>query len=190
MTLMALDHILLGMLRTPASGYDLKTGFAQSIGHFWAAELSQIYPTLKRLEASGLLTSTVQPSDRGPPRKVYALTDTGRAELHAWLRRSPQVNTERIEWLAQVWFMNELADLDRALAFLTALRGELAMEVATLEHIERQWRAEDPRYPDELPDDAFFPQLTLALGLKKGRARIEWADECIARIKKRKGDKS
>lgn len=184
---MALDHILLGMLRTPASGYDLKTGFAQSIGHFWAAELSQIYPTLKRLEARGLLTSSAQPSDRGPPRKVYALTDAGRAELHAWLAQRPQVNAERIEWLAQVWFMDELADLDRALAFLTSLRESLAMEVSALDHIERQWRAEDPRYPDELPDDAFFPQLTLALGLKKGRARIEWADECIARIKKRKG---
>jgi PadR family transcriptional regulator, regulatory protein AphA len=187
---MALDHILLGMLRTPASGYDLRTGFAQSIGHFWAAELSQIYPTLKRLEQRGLLQSETRPSERGPPRKVYALTDAGRAELHAWLRQAPVVNTERVEWLAQVWFMDELADLDRALAFLGALRNDLAMEVAALEHIERQWAAEDPRYPDELPDDAFFPQLTLALGLKKGRARIEWADECIARIKKRKGNRS
>ncbi|MEX0899573.1 MAG: PadR family transcriptional regulator [Gammaproteobacteria bacterium] len=187
---MALDHILLGMLRTPASGYDLRTGFAQSIAHFWAAELSQIYPTLKRLEARGLLTSTIQPSDRGPPRKVYALTDDGRKELRDWLQTSPRVDTERVEWLAKVWFMDELADLDRALAFLTALRHELAMEVAALEHIERQWRAEDPRYPDALPDDAFFPQLTLALGLRKGRARIEWADECIVRIKKRsKGKK-
>ncbi len=185
---MALDHILLGMLRKPASGYDLKTGFAQSIGHFWAAELSQIYPTLKRLEARDLLTSSVQPSDRGPPRKVYALTDAGRGELQAWLKQGPQVNTERVEWLAKIWFMDELADLDRALTFLTTLRNELAQEVAALEHIERQWRAEDPRYPDDLPDEAFFPQLTLALGLKKGRARLEWADECIARIKTRKGD--
>ena len=181
---MALEHILLGMLRKPASGYDLKAEFARSIKHFWAAELSQIYPTLKRLQQRGLLTCTAEPSDRGPPRKVYAVTDAGRAELDAWLRRAPRVDSDRVEWLAQVWFM-DATDPRRALSFMTALRDELALEVATLEHIERQWRAEDPRYPDALPDDAFYPQLTLALGLTKGRARIEWADECIARIKQR-----
>lgn len=182
---MALEHILLGMLRTPASGYDLKAEFAASISHFWAAELSQIYPMLQRLEKRGLLTSKTEPSDRGPPRKVYSLTKAGRAELRAWLQRPPQINTERIEWLAQLWFMDELGDTERALTFLTALRGDLALELATLERIEAHWRSEDSRYPDQLPDDAFFPQLTLASGLKKGRARIEWADECIARTKAR-----
>jgi len=182
---MALEHVLLGMLRTPASGYDLKAEFAASISHFWAAELSQIYPTLQRLEKRGLLTSKSEPSGRGPRRKVYALTRAGRAELRAWLQQSPKVNVERLEWLAQVWFMDELEDPKRSLAFLGALRSELAFEVAALEKIEQQWRAEDPRYPDQLPDHEFYPQLTLALGLKKGRARVEWADECIARIKTR-----
>lgn len=184
---MALEHILLGMLRSPASGYDLKAEFAASISHFWAAELSQIYPMLQRLEKRGLLISKTELSDRGPPRKVYSLTKAGRAELRAWLRRPPKINTERNEWLAQLWFMDELGDTDRALTFLAALRGELALELATLEQIEAQWRGEDPRYPDRLPDNEFFLQLTLASGLKKGRARIEWADECIARLKARVG---
>ncbi len=182
---MPLEHILLGMLRTPASGYDLKAEFAASISHFWAAELSQIYPMLQRLEKRGLLASKTEPSKRGPPRKVYSLTRAGRAELRAWLQRPPKVNTERIEWLAQLWFMDELGDTGKALAFLTALRGELALELTTLEQIETQWRSEDPRYPDRLPDDEFFLQMTLASGLKKGRARVEWADECLARMKSR-----
>ena len=182
---MALEHILLGMLRTPASGYDLKAEFAASISHFWAAELSQIYPMLQRLEKRGLLSSKTEPSDRGPPRKVYALTRAGRAELRAWLQRPPKINTERIESLAQLWFMDELDKPDRALTFLTELRGQLALELATLQRVEEQWRNEDPRYPDQLPDDEFFLQLTLASGLKKGRARVEWADECIARLQAR-----
>ena len=182
---MALEHILLGMLRKPASGYDLKAEFAASFSHFWAAELSQIYPMLQRLEQRGFLTSKSEPSDRGPPRKVYSLTKAGRAELRAWLKRPPRINTERIEWLAQLWFMDELGNSERALAFLATLRGNLALELATLERIEDEWRNEDLRYPDELPDDAFFAQLTLSSGLKKGRARLEWADECIARLKAR-----
>lgn len=185
MRCMALEHILLGMLRTPASGYDLKAEFAASISHFWAAELSQIYPMLQRLEKRGLLSSKTEPSDRGPPRKVYALTGAGRAELRSWLQRPPRIDAERIEWLAQLWFMDELADADRALTFLSALRGELALRLAALEQIETHWRNEDPRYPDDLPDQEFFMQLTLASGLKKARARVEWADECIERLKAR-----
>jgi hypothetical protein len=114
-----------------------------------------------------------------------ALTKAGRAELRAWLERPPRSNTERIEWLAQLWFMDELGNSGRALAFLVTLRRNLALELATLQRIEDEWRSEDPRYPDELPDDAFFAQLTLSSGLKKGRSRLEWADECIARLSAR-----
>jgi PadR family transcriptional regulator PadR len=32
----------------------------------------------------GLIADQLQPSPTGPPRKVYALTDTGRKRLTAW----------------------------------------------------------------------------------------------------------
>ena len=50
---MSLDHILLGLLREPATGYDLGNAFSENVRHFWSAELSQIYPALKRLEQRG-----------------------------------------------------------------------------------------------------------------------------------------
>jgi len=78
---MSLDHILLGLLREPASGYDLKDAFNETVAHFWSAELSQIYPTLKRLEERGLLRSRREPSPKGPDRRVYRLTGEGREEL-------------------------------------------------------------------------------------------------------------
>ena len=181
---MALEHILLGLLREPGSGYDIKRAFEEAIGHFWAAELSQVYPTLNRMERDGLLKSRSEPSERGPPRKVYSVTAAGRRALREWLARPPSVATERIEWLAQVWFLDE--EPERALPFFRALRAALAKELAALEAIEDYWRSNDPRYPDDLPDDEFFKQLTLASGLSKGRARLEWADECIARIEARR----
>ena len=83
---MSLEHILLGLLREPASGYDLKAVLDNGIGHFWAAELSQVYPTLKRMEKQGHLRSRRAASKRGPGRIVYELTTSGRKELAAWLR--------------------------------------------------------------------------------------------------------
>ncbi|MBW3070028.1 PadR family transcriptional regulator [Actinomyces sp. 594] len=40
-----------------------------------------LYPALTRLERRGLLITSVRPSDSGPARKYYELTDAGRAEL-------------------------------------------------------------------------------------------------------------
>ena len=78
---MSLEHILLGLLREPATGYDLKNAFSENVRHFWSAELSQIYPTLKRLEQRRMLRSRVEPSPKGPNRRVYTLTGEGRTEL-------------------------------------------------------------------------------------------------------------
>ena len=62
---MSLPHLLLGLLAEPASGYDLKKSFGQTVGHFWSAELSQIYPALGRLEDDGLLRSERVGSAKG-----------------------------------------------------------------------------------------------------------------------------
>ena len=41
-----------------------------------------VYTILVRLEKNGLVNIEKKPSDMGPPRKFFALNDTGRAELN------------------------------------------------------------------------------------------------------------
>ena len=43
-----------------------------------------LYPVLRSLERSGLLTSSVEPSISGPPRKYYTITDLGCQILAEW----------------------------------------------------------------------------------------------------------
>ncbi len=40
-----------------------------------------IYPALARLEATGMVSSAREPSQSGPPRKYFELTEAGRAAL-------------------------------------------------------------------------------------------------------------
>jgi PadR family transcriptional regulator len=42
---------------------------------------ASVYGTLRRLYRSGALTSYVVPSDEGPHRRYYGITDRGRAQL-------------------------------------------------------------------------------------------------------------
>jgi DNA-binding PadR family transcriptional regulator len=181
---MSLPHILLGLLAEPASGYDLKKAFGMSVRHFWSAELSQIYPTLKRMEKQGLLRSEPETSAKGPNRKVYHRTPAGREALVEWVSAGPADGQERLSFVAQVFFLAAVPHEDRV-AFLEGLRDAFRARVVELEEVERNWRAADPRYPDALPDEEFFPHITLRLGLAKYVAIIAWCDECLSRLRGR-----
>lgn len=45
-----------------------------------------VYPALARLEQGGFVSNYHIPSSRGPARKYYAITDTGRRELGERMR--------------------------------------------------------------------------------------------------------
>ena len=187
---MSLKHIMLGMLREPQSGYDLKKCFEKSLRNFWRAELSQIYPLLQKMDGEGLLASKSSASDIGPTRRVYKRTAKGRNELAEWLSEGPNVGAERISYLAQVYFLSELKDDAAVLEFMHELRSYMADWLVNLTDAENSWKANEPRYPDELPDEQFYPQLTLQMGLTKVRANLKWCDESIERIQLRQSNKN
>ncbi|MDE0247865.1 MAG: PadR family transcriptional regulator [Gammaproteobacteria bacterium] len=182
---MSLDHILLGLLRDPATGYALKRTFNEGIRHFWSAELSQIYPTLKRLEGREMLRSRVEPSAKGPNRRVYSLTDTGREELQRWLHSGPVVGTERFAYLAQLYFMDALTDLGETRAFMTALRDHLVRWLAQLESLEREVTAAHGDAPEHYSDAGFHRFATLRMGIHSIGSKVAWCDETLAAIDRR-----
>ena len=83
---MALEHaILVSLSERAASGSELTRRFDASIGFFWTATHQQIYRVLGRMEAEGWIESEVVPQADRPAKKVYDVTDAGRAELRRWL---------------------------------------------------------------------------------------------------------
>lgn len=181
---MSLDHILLGMLESPASGYDLGREFEQSARHFWFAELSQIYPALRKLEERGWLASREVPSERGPNRRVYRRTDAGTSALHAWLREAPQLHTMRVPYVAKLTFLGELHDDEESRRFFRTLRAELDGRVAALRTIETCHEIEHGR-PDALDDAGFHRWASLQAGLAVAQARRDWCDRMLAALDRR-----
>jgi PadR family transcriptional regulator, regulatory protein PadR len=79
----ALDMCLLALLaREPAHGYELVR--RMEMAGFSSVGYGTIYPLLTRMRRLGLVADEQQDSPTGPPRKVYALTELGRARLDAW----------------------------------------------------------------------------------------------------------
>ena len=182
---MSLDHILLGLLRDPATGYDLRNAFSENVRHFWSAELSQIYPTLKRLEQRRMLRSRLEPSPKGPKRRVYALTEEGRGELLRWLRSGPAVGTERFAYLAQLYFMDAIGDIHETRAFMAALRDHLADWLARLRGVERGVVAAHGDAPERYSDAGFHHFAALRMGIHSVGAKVAWCDETLAAIDRR-----
>ncbi len=182
---MSLDHILLGLLREPATGYDLKNVFSETVRHFWSARLSQIYPTLKRLEQQQMLRSRREPSPKGPDRKVYTVTDKGRAELLTWLRSEPAVGTERFAYLAQLYFMDAIGDIHETRTFMAALRDHHSRWLAQLRAVERDVVTTHGDAPEHYSDAGFHHFAALRMGIHSIQSKVTWCDETLAAIDRR-----
>ena len=65
-------------------GYQIAKRLEQVGDGVLAGKQSALYPVLRNLEAATLLASHVEPSDSGPPRRYYRITDAGRHVLREW----------------------------------------------------------------------------------------------------------
>jgi PadR family transcriptional regulator AphA len=79
------SYVVLGLLARdgPSTPYDLKVAVGRGIAHFWPFPHSQIYSETERLARLGLLEETRE--DSGRRRRIYRITEAGRAALAAWL---------------------------------------------------------------------------------------------------------
>ena len=178
-----LKYILLGLLDyRPMSGYDLENWISVSAGNFWHAKLSQIYTTLKSLEASGHVVSHIEPQEGRPDRRVYQITEMGQGDLRTWLREPiTDLATKKDSLLVKIFFQSP----QEKQMLLTQLRLHMTLHQQKL----AEYRQQTPQAIQEMLHDQ--PQL-MANALLWDSARrfgemyemmyIAWLDETIARI--------
>uniref|UniRef100_UPI0023F3559F PadR family transcriptional regulator n=1 Tax=Actinomyces gerencseriae TaxID=52769 RepID=UPI0023F3559F len=161
---MRLRHAILGLLfYAPQSGYDLSRAFASSVVHFWHADQSQIYRTLDRLEADGAISTRVIPQSGRPDRRVHSLTESGLAELDAWLASPLETRTSKDPVLARVFFAARLGH-DGADELLAGMEEQVRRDLEALEAIDI----------DAVDLDTTLKAATLRYGIDGAKAELEW----------------
>lgn len=171
---MSLRYAILGLLNVmPMTGYDLKhQAFDATVRHFWPADQSQIYRTLTQLAEETLVTMTLEAQEERPDRKVYAITQAGRAALTDWLKADQAVPTLRDPLLVQLFFGQELPRAD----LLRVVAAQLAAHQAQLAVF-----GQIPIPPAESrPDDRWLAlqHLTLDFGVALEQAYVTWLENC------------
>lgn len=93
-----------------ASGYEIKKMFEDGLlSQLHAASFGSIYPALTRLEREGLATATSMPQEKRPAKKVYRITEKGRAALVAALMAPPGPDRHRSDSLFILAFSHLLS---------------------------------------------------------------------------------
>jgi len=185
---MSLDCVLLGMLKDPASGYDLKKQFEQGAKFFWSAEFGQIYATLKRMVDQGWLKCKSAPADKGPPRKIYRRTPAGTAVLRKWLTSGPVFGTERYPYVAQMIFLGQLNEPEQTLCFVLQLREEISGALAILKESADRHRQQLEESPESC--EVTHALLAVELGIATLKAKIKWCESTTRQLKSIKGKRS
>lgn len=165
------DFAILGMLTIkPMSGYEIRQVIGHNLAHFWSESYGQLYPSLKKLEATGLVTKRTEPGQKRD-KHIYTITSVGRERLQEWLIIAPKPQPPRSELLLKLFF-------------LSAESGAISAE-----HVSRARAAaiEDLKrfgfFAEKLRDlHTGNPQLqqwllTLSFSRHQAEAVVRWADE-------------
>lgn len=175
---MSLKHALLGILTVhPMTGYELKQFFDSSVQHFWNAELSQIYPTLKSLEEAAYVDKRVEIQESRPNRKIYDITESGREEFARWVRApQPAVDT-RDPFLIKLFFGTELP-IEDVLVLMRRQMEEQQKMLAFCETVLRE-RIRESVSKHNSPRQGLFWTLTLEMAIAYRRTYIDWCEKSM-----------
>ena len=167
---MSLRHAILVLLQDQeASGYDLAREFANSIGLVWNATHQQIYLELGKLNEQHMVSYRHVPQEGKPDKKLYQLTDEGRAELIRWLKKPAGPARIRDAFMVKV-AGGQLADTQSLLSELEQLAKQRRERLATFEALAK-------RLDDEGLEDNLYNYLTVRRGILDQRAWLQWAEE-------------
>ena len=179
---MALPHaILVSLCEQSGSGYELTHRFDRSIGYFWSATHQQIYRTLRTMEDDGWVSATVVAQRGRPDKKVYTVSEAGRAELARWI--AAPLGGAGSGGAAS----RELAVKLRGAAYgdsgalheqVVTLRAERAQLLDTYRGFEKK------QFPDPkaLRDSALHQYLVLRGGIRTEEGTIDWLNEVASAL--------
>jgi DNA-binding PadR family transcriptional regulator len=167
------DAILAALLEGESSGYDLAKDFDASVANFWSATPQQLYRELEKMAEDGLVAARIVPQERRPNKRLFALTEAGRAALHEYTARSPKPTAVRDELLVQV----QAVDTGDADAVRAAVLDRQQLAETKLKRYERlRERLLDGQAEAEFLATAqrVGPYLTLARGIAFEQENLRW----------------
>ncbi len=168
-----LKYAILGLLmRSPATGYDIAKEFGDGLGCFWSAKHSQIYPELKRLTDEGLIEYHTVIQGERLEKKVYEITEAGRADFLQWLSQDPPLDpTPKDVFKLRSYYSQWLSKS----AYLDLLDKQIEKRLAKFTFLNEQLQnTYGDRSPAELTGDDMGDYLVLLGAVMREQTYLDW----------------
>ncbi len=168
--------VILGILaiHPRQSGYEIRKTVQQTVGFFWGESYGQIYPTLKRLAAEGLIVPDSSGAASTKKRQEYSITPEGQGLLQGWLSVPYRDDPPRDEFLLKLFFGHDAAP-GVSIEHIRRFQEKNRRILATLQELEALGRARS----SHLPGFQFWV-LTLTYGVAQLRSALEWSESALA----------
>jgi DNA-binding PadR family transcriptional regulator len=161
--------LILGVLHEgKMHGYKLNEYVSHAMGMYTDVKKSTLYYTMEKLEAGGYITKELEREGKRPERRVYEITETGRAYFLELLRE--HLRSYNRAYFADdiaIMFMNRLST-DEVRLLLEEKRNEI-------QGILQQFQNH--------PDLGGYQQYVISHNIAHLEADIRWIDEVSRELK-------
>lgn len=157
-----MGNVILGLLLlAPQTLYTLRKQFEQSISLFYSSSPGSIRAALATLEERGLARAHAT-VEHGRSKRVYEITDAGRAAFRAWMLGPVEQGDLETASLSKLFFLGLLPERDRG-TVLADLRVRIAAAQRHLEELAAQ--LDGLEVPEEYRHVFRYQRLVLDYGI-------------------------
>ena len=172
-----LKFAILGLVnREPMTGYDIKKAFEdRALTNFWHAEHSQIYPELAKLVKEGSLEVSTVIQGQKMEKKLYTITESGRAEFNNWLSDDVEIERTYKDIFRLRTFFSDSLEQEQFLELLKSQRKQHIARRDYLAHIKETVFQEIPAIGTPLLGD----YMVLDGAVSRETDYVKWLERCI-----------
>lgn len=182
---MALRHaVLAALLDGEYSGYQLAKVFDVSVANFWHALPQQLYAELAKLEKEGLVAGRQVVQETRPNKRLFHVTDAGRAALEEFAAAASKPSVIRDDLLVKVQTADRVGTLP-VIGQLEARAAAAEAKIELLETLLRQMRGDAPEEEFLLRGERIGGYLTCLRGVAFEQGHRDWCLRTAAVLKAR-----
>lgn len=172
-----MDIVILGLLmHQDLTIYQLNQAFKSGIALIYSASYGSILSAIKKLLSANEITF-IELVEHGRNKKIYHITDEGRAHFYRWMHADIDENKLETMALCKVFFLGLIVPVDEKKKILENIISSIIKMEETLEQLSRSLSRY--QFTDEEMKLYGYQLKTLEYGIRSHRVAREWAQELL-----------
>ena len=169
--------VILGILNlSPKTGYEINDVLKNQLSFFYDGTYGMIYPTLRKLEAEGMIEKKQVIQNGKPNKNVYTITSTGKEEFEKYMASDVVPESIKSDFLLRLYFGSDNISNDQVTELFS---NEIERKQAQLEFIQKNYQHWKEKGMQKLQE------VTLEYGISYYENAIKFLKKKKAELKKK-----